>query len=105
MGLCRVAPDLFSGVDGALWKDNKSYDWSGRCGCFASDTIGLLVDLQRKSITCFRNGELAGVMTEGNDSQGEGHQLTGPLCWLVELSRPDDEVHVRITAAPASGIA
>lgn len=35
---------LFTSADGALWRDNRSWEWAGQDGMIVGDTIGLMLD-------------------------------------------------------------
>ena len=65
--------------------------WEGMQHAHApGDRIGMLLDLDRGSMTVWKNDGKMGVMV------AEG--LSGPLCWAAELVREDDSA--RIESAP-----
>ena len=65
--------------------------WPGLCMMKAGDRIGLLLDLDRGSLTAYKNGERMGIMV------AEG--LSGEYCWGVSLCLP--HVSARIKSLPA----
>lgn len=71
---------------GSLSFRGKVSDWPGRRPAAQGDKIGMLVDLKVGSLTVFVNSVPAGKMV----AQG----LTGPLCWMTELSTAADSVRI-----------
>ena len=79
---------FYKTASGALRRDS---DWEGRASAREGDRIGMLLDLDRGSMTVWKNDVKLGDMV------GEG--LTGPLCWAVSCDIYDS---ARIESAPAS---
>ena len=38
--------DLFTSADGALWRDNRAWEWAGQDGIVPGDCIGLMLNRQ-----------------------------------------------------------
>jgi hypothetical protein len=83
--------------DGRLYHDGRAIDWAGfETGAAVGDTIGLLADLSRGTLSLRINGEWQGDMIE------EG--LKGPLRWTVDLFKESDKAvgsSARIQSKPA----
>ena len=64
-------------------------DWEGMHPAREQgDLIGMLLDLDQKSMTVWKNDEKAGVM--------QAERLTGPLCWPVSLFRQDSSARIEL---------
>ena len=70
-----------------------AWKWGGMQTAARGDRVGMLLDLDKGSMTVWKNGERLGVM------QAEG--LTGPLCWAASLWGKN-AVRIESAAAPAS---
>ncbi|EJK66796.1 hypothetical protein THAOC_12246 [Thalassiosira oceanica] len=91
----------FNCGDGAMiltdWDDEEiDDDWEGRESCRSGDTVGMLLNLDRGTLTVYRNNRRLGVIKDG---------LSGPYCWHVSLvNRPlvTDEVSIKRGTLPNS---
>lgn len=103
------SPDYVNSMDGAaqlrggcghcfyLNTSGKCYpsycDWEGMQGTVAAgDRIGMLLDLDKGSMTIYRNDERLGVMMTG---------LSGEYSWAVVLGGKDDAVRINSPPMPA----
>ena len=90
---------LFVG-DGRLKHNNKYSAWAkgDHAAAFPSGgsggkIVGLLLDLDRGSLSCYVGGVEVGMLV--------GSGLMGPLCWMCELYDFGDEVAAEAKDAPA----
>ena len=60
--------------------------WEGRERCRASDTIGMLLDLDEGTLTVYKNNRRLGVMKDG---------ISGSYCWYTTVSFKHDAVVIR----------
>jgi hypothetical protein len=81
---------FFSTEDGVLYPDG--HEWEGmQAAAEIGDRVGLLLDLDRGTLTVYKNGERLGVMVSGG--------LLGTFSWAVSLGY--EEGHsARIEPAP-----
>ena len=61
-------------------EDNWGLDWEGRESCRTGDTVGLLLNLDKGTLTVYKNNRRLGLMK--ND-------LNGSYCWFVTLFDDD----------------
>jgi hypothetical protein len=66
---------FYNSANGARCPGNS--DWLGRQRARGGDRIGLLLDLDRGSMTAFKNSRMIGVLQESG--------LRGPLCWAAAV--------------------
>ena len=67
------------------WEDFEEFGWPDEVErCFCGDTVGMLLDLDRGTLTLYRNNRLQAVIADG---------LSGPFCWCVFV---DDDGAVAI---------
>ncbi|EJK76457.1 hypothetical protein THAOC_01780 [Thalassiosira oceanica] len=71
----------FSCYDGEMgwtdWDDDDIFNgWEGMEGYQSDDTVGMLLNLDRGTLTVYKNNRRLGVMKDG---------LSGPYCWYVSL--------------------
>ena len=59
--------------------------WRGQRGCKEGDTVGLLLDFNRGSLTVYLNDDRLSVMASG---------LSGPLCWMATLYTEAEAVRI-----------
>jgi hypothetical protein len=64
----------------------KVSEWAGCQPCKEGDTVGMLVDLDKGTLSVFLNGKHIGFMVKAG--------ITGPLMWMTELNTPGDAVKV-----------
>ena len=64
-------------IAGKLYRDRRKSDWDGARGAEVGDVIGLLLDLERGSLSVYINGTRLGVMVSSG--------LEGPLRWAVDM--------------------
>jgi hypothetical protein len=69
----------------------KVSEWNGCRPCVEGDRVGMLVDLEKGTLSVFHNGTHLGFMVKAG--------ITGPLSWMAELNTPGDSVRVRNAAA------
>ena len=61
------------------WNNEKVIsEWQGREGLGESGTVGLLLDLNKGTLSVFKNGRLLGAMKDG---------LGGEYVWFVSVYR------------------
>ncbi|EJK76696.1 hypothetical protein THAOC_01528 [Thalassiosira oceanica] len=66
------------GCRGTDWDTEvTNYGWHGREGLGGSGTLGLLLDLDKGTLSMFKNNRRLGVMKEGG--------LSGEYCWFVSV--------------------
>ena len=75
-------------------EDNWGLDWEGTESCITGDTVGMLLNLDRGTLTVYRNNRRLGLMK--ND-------LFGPYRWFVTLS-DDDTVAIKSGPLPNGAI-
>jgi hypothetical protein len=71
---------------GSLTFRGRVTKWEGFRPIVQGDCVGMLVDLGKGRIAVFVNDKLLGFMVKAG--------LTGPLCWMAELSTPGDSVRI-----------
>lgn len=64
----------------------KVSEWAGCQPCKEGDTVGMLVDLEKGTLSVFLNSKHIGFMVKAG--------ITGPLMWMTELNTPGDAVKV-----------
>ena len=92
---------LFVG-DGRLKHNNQYSAWAAgkHDGCFhagsaaskAGAVVGLMLDLDAGSLSCYLDGAKVGVLV--------GSGLTGPLCWMGELYDHGDKLAIEAREVP-----
>ena len=60
----------------------SSSGWEGKARYETSDVVGLLLDLDRGTLTAYNNGERLGVTVPNAEVKELG---AGPFCWAVDL--------------------
>ena len=70
----------------------RARKWEGMQAADHGDRVGMLLDLDKGSMTVWKNGERLGVMAEG---------LTGPFCWAASLDH-DDTLRIESVSVFAS---
>ena len=87
---------FYATYSGYRWPGNSEpgwHDWEGMQGAREQgDCIGMLLDLDRCSMTVWKNDEKLGVM------QAEG--LRGPLCWAVSINQQSDSACIELAPLP-----
>ena len=82
-----------SSGQGRLWHAAVKTEWEGMQGAGPGDTVGMLLDFDRGSLSVYLNGEMIGMpIAEG---------LTGELHWCTSFFGVD--LKVQMTAKPPPG--
>lgn len=75
---------------GSHFRNRTHAQWHGRAGFAAGDTVGMLLDCDRCTLSVFKNGGLLGEMVPG-----AGIPLgAGPWCWGVDLWDVGDSLRI-----------
>lgn len=69
----------------------RSGRWEGRAGYAQGDVVGLLLDLDRGTLTAYKNGNRLGDMLPVSRVKKLG---AGPMYWAVDLSGAGDGVRI-----------
>ena len=78
---CEYLPD-FGHVSWTNWEDegDDEEEWEGMEGCDNGDTIGMLLNLDKGTLSVYKNNRRLGVMKDG---------LSGSYCWYVTIDGND----------------
>ncbi|EJK62342.1 hypothetical protein THAOC_17051 [Thalassiosira oceanica] len=60
------------------YEDENNIEWEGRETCQSGDTVGMLLNLDKGTLTVYKNNRRLGVLKDG---------LSGPYCWYVCLGK------------------
>jgi len=69
----------------------QGVDWEGMENFSDGDTIGMLLNLDKGTLTVYRNSHRLGVMKDG---------LSGPYCWYVSVGRKGSTIAIKIGEPP-----
>jgi len=61
-----------------IWDEMSDSDWEGMEGCSTGDTIGMLLNLHKGTLSVYVNNRRLGVMKDG---------LSGSYCWYATLTK------------------
>ena len=71
--------------------------WEGKAAYEQGDVVGLLLDLDRGTLTAYKNGGRLGVMVPNAEVAELG---ACPFCWAVDLFEKGDAVRIARGAPP-----
>jgi hypothetical protein len=81
-------------ADRALRSNGERHEWEGMQSAQPGDRIGLLLDLDQRTMTVYKNDERLGVMMGPSG-------LSGAYCWAARLIRRDSSVRIEPAPLPA----